>query len=101
MQAERSVKAGANRPSIIEACELGKQLGGRWAVRGLSFEVARGEIFGLLGPNGAGKTTTLRLLAALIGPSAGGGRVAGFELGQQDDGVRRSIGLLPGRSEER
>ena len=81
---------------MIQARDLGKRFGPTWAVRGLTFEVGRGEIFGLLGPNGAGKTTTLRLLAALIGPSAGGGRVAGFELGWQDEAVRRNVGLLPG-----
>jgi ABC-type multidrug transport system ATPase subunit len=75
---------------------LGKRFGQAWAVAELSFEVARGEIFGLLGPNGAGKTTTLRLLSGLIAPSAGGGRVAGFELGRQDEAVRRNVGLLPG-----
>jgi ABC-2 type transport system ATP-binding protein len=81
---------------MIRAEQLGKRFGPTWAVRDLSLRVGRGEIFGLLGPNGAGKTTTLRLLAALIGPSAGRAWVAGCELGRQDDAIRRSIGLLPG-----
>src|SRR5437764_15482521 len=90
-----SSPAVGERP-MIQVDGLGKRFGETWAVRELSLEVAGGEIFGLLGPNGAGKTTTLRLLAALIRPSAGRGKVAGFALGQQDEAVRRSIGLLPG-----
>jgi ABC-2 type transport system ATP-binding protein len=81
---------------MIEVDQLGKRFGQTWAVCDLTFQVDRGEIFGLLGPNGAGKTTTMRLLGALISPSAGRGRVAGFELGRQDNAVRSSIGLLPG-----
>src|SRR5436309_14039478 len=81
---------------MIQARDLGRRFGPTWAVQGLTFEVARGEIFGLLGPNGAGKTTTMRLLGALIQPSAGSASVAGFELGRQDQAVRRSVGLLPG-----
>jgi ABC-2 type transport system ATP-binding protein len=64
------------------------------AVDRLSFTVKTGEIFGLLGPNGAGKTTTIRMLSALIGPTSGTAWVAGYEIGVQDDEVRRNVGIL-------
>jgi len=73
---------------------LGRRFGERWAVRDLSLELRRGEVFGLLGPNGAGKTTTIRLLAALIGPSAGRARVDGLDLVREADGVRSRVGVL-------
>jgi ABC-2 type transport system ATP-binding protein len=64
------------------------------AVDRLSLEVETGEIFGLLGPNGAGKTTTIRMLSALIGPTSGTASVVGFEVGKQDDDIRRNVGIL-------
>ena len=73
---------------------LGRRFGERWAVRDLSLELRRGEVFGLLGPNGAGKTTTVRLLAALVGPSAGRARIDGLDLVREADGVRSRVGVL-------
>ncbi len=64
------------------------------AVDQLSLTVESGEIFGLLGPNGAGKTTTIRMLSALIGPTSGKAWVAGYEVGKQDDEIRRNVGIL-------
>jgi ABC-2 type transport system ATP-binding protein len=64
------------------------------AVDGLSFEVQPGEIYGLLGPNGAGKTTAMRLLSALLRPSAGDATVAGFSVTDQPAEVRARIGIL-------
>jgi ABC-2 type transport system ATP-binding protein len=64
------------------------------AVAGLSFEVAPGEIYGLLGPNGAGKTTAMRLLSALMRPTAGSAEVAGFSVTDQPAEVRARIGIL-------
>jgi len=64
------------------------------AVDRLSFTVQTGEIFGLLGPNGAGKTTTIRMLSALIGPTSGRAWVAGYEIGKQDNQVRKNVGIL-------
>jgi len=64
------------------------------AVDRLSVTVKTGEIFGLLGPNGAGKTTTIRMLSALIGPTSGTAWVAGFEVGKQDNEIRRNVGIL-------
>jgi len=65
------------------------------AVRGVSFAVAPGEVFGLLGPNGAGKTTTIRVLTTLLAPNAGRARVAGFDAQRQSLAVRASIGYVP------
>lgn len=64
------------------------------AVRGVSLDVAEGEIFGFLGPNGAGKTTTLRMLATLIEPDGGTATIAGADLLGDPGEVRRRIGYV-------
>jgi len=64
------------------------------AVDSLSFTVETGEVFGFLGPNGAGKTTTVRMLSALIAPSAGTATVNGHSLGADNTAIRREIGIL-------
>ncbi len=63
-------------------------------MRGIDFEVARGETFGFLGPNGAGKSTTIKILCTLARPTAGGARVAGHDVVAERDAVRRNIGLV-------
>lgn len=78
----------------IETRELTRRFDGLTAVDRLSITVEPGEVVGLLGPNGAGKTTTIRMLAALIPPTSGTARVCGHRLGREDDGVRRSVGIL-------
>lgn len=79
---------------MITTRGLTKTFDGRTAISDLTMHIEEGEIFGLLGPNGAGKTTTVRMLAALIQPTAGQAVVNGFRLGQEDTQIRRSIGLL-------
>jgi ABC-2 type transport system ATP-binding protein len=64
------------------------------AVRGVSFDVGRGEIFGFLGPNGAGKTTTLRMLTTLLPIDTGSANVAGFDVARQPQQVRTKIGYV-------
>jgi ABC-2 type transport system ATP-binding protein len=64
------------------------------AVRGVSFTVQSGEIFGFLGPNGAGKTTTLRMLATLLPIDAGTAAVAGFDVSNEPGSVRARIGYV-------
>src|SRR6202035_3643045 len=64
------------------------------AVRGINFEVAVGEVFGFLGPNGAGKSTTINMLCTLSKPSSGSAMVAGFDVVNERDDVRRHIGLV-------
>jgi ABC-2 type transport system ATP-binding protein len=66
------------------------------AVRGISFEVGRGELFGLLGPNGAGKTTTIKMLITLLLPTSGRASVLGFDVVRDAREVRRRIGYAFG-----
>jgi ABC-2 type transport system ATP-binding protein len=66
------------------------------AVRGVSFEVQRGELFGLLGPNGAGKTTTIKMLITLLLPTAGSARVLGHDVVKEAREVRKVIGYVFG-----
>jgi ABC-2 type transport system ATP-binding protein len=66
------------------------------AVRGVSFEVGEGELFGLLGPNGAGKTTTIKMLITLLIPTSGSARVLGFDVVADAREVRRRIGYVFG-----
>lgn len=66
------------------------------AVKGISFEVASGEVFGLLGVNGAGKTTTLRLLSTVIAPTSGYALVNGEDTAKHPERVRSSVGVLFG-----
>ena len=81
---------------MIEATALTRVFGSVQAVGGLTFSVAPGEIVGLLGPNGAGKTTTLRMLAALLAPTSGSARIAGFDSSRQPLDVRRRLGFVSG-----
>ena len=64
------------------------------AVNDISFDIEQGEIFGLLGPNGAGKTTTLAMLSTMLKPSSGSATVNGKDIAQDEDGVRKSIGIV-------
>ena len=66
------------------------------AVRGISFEVRPGELFGLLGPNGAGKTTTIKMLITLLLPTSGTARVMGFDVVTETNAVRQRIGYVFG-----
>jgi sodium transport system ATP-binding protein len=68
------------------------------AVDQLSLACGAGEVYGLLGLNGAGKTTTLRMLATMLKPDSGGAEVAGFNLLDQPEQVRRHIGFLTGNT---
>jgi ABC-2 type transport system ATP-binding protein len=79
---------------IIQARGLVRRFGKLDAVRGVSFEVAGGEVFGFLGPNGAGKTTTIDMLCTLLRPTAGTAVINGFDVVRRRHDVRRSIGLV-------
>lgn len=74
--------------------KLSKRYGDRTVVDGVSFSVNAGSIFGFLGPNGSGKTTTIKMLCGLTRPTAGGARVAGFDVATQGKSVRRAIGYM-------
>ncbi|NWG20019.1 MAG: ABC transporter ATP-binding protein [Chloroflexi bacterium] len=79
---------------MIEADNLHKTFGAFHAVRGVTLTVAPGEVVALLGPNGAGKTTTVRMLGAILKPTRGRARVAGYDVVEQARDVRRVVGLL-------
>jgi ABC-2 type transport system ATP-binding protein len=81
--------------SAISVRDIVKRFGDFTAVKGISFEVAQGEIFGLLGPNGAGKSTLIRMMTTLVPPTSGTAVVNGFDVRTQPDDVRRSIGVIP------
>lgn len=78
----------------IHVDELSKSYGPIEAVKGISFDVEQGEMFGFLGPNGAGKTTTISMLCTLVKPSDGRAEVAGFDIVTQRERVRQRIGLV-------
>src|SRR5215468_6514138 len=81
--------------NVIEAVKLTKRYNGAAAVNGISFSVARGEIFGLLGPNGAGKTTTILMLLGLSEISDGQARVLDHDPVREPLAVKRQVGYLP------
>lgn len=78
----------------MEVSKLVKKFNGFTAVKGVSFSVGRGELFGLLGPNGAGKSTTIYMLATLLEPTSGSATVNGFDIRVHPDAVRGSIGIV-------
>jgi len=79
----------------IDVKNIVKTFGDFTAVKGISFQVEAGEIFGLLGPNGAGKSTLIRMMTTLIEPTSGTAEVNGFDIARQSDDVRRAIGVIP------
>ncbi len=83
-----------NSELMIEARDLRRSFKNNEAVRGISFSVRRGEIFGLLGPNGAGKTTTIRMLTGQIVPSSGGATVAGCDVVRNHQQLKERIGVV-------
>jgi ABC-2 type transport system ATP-binding protein len=90
-----TVRDGSADPdAVISVSGLTKRYGDVEAVRGIDFEVARGETFGFLGPNGAGKTTTIKILCTLANATSGRAMVAGYDAATSRDAVRRNIGLV-------
>jgi len=85
------------REKVIEVKELTKRFGEFTAVKSISFDVYKGEIFGFLGANGAGKTTAMKMLCGILKPSSGRGRVAGFDIFKQQDKVKKHIGYMSQR----
>jgi ABC-2 type transport system ATP-binding protein len=79
---------------VISAKNLTKTFGHFTAVDSISFDVAKGEIFGFLGANGAGKTTAMRMLCGLLKPTSGKGKVAGYDIEKQSEQVKKNIGYM-------
>src|SRR3990167_1533972 len=79
--------------SVIEVQNLKKNYNGFEAVRGISFAVEKGEIFGILGPNGAGKTTTLEILEGLKKKTSGKVSVLGLDIDEHELEIKKRIGV--------
>lgn len=79
---------------IISVSNLTKTFSDFTAVNNISFEVAKGEIFGFLGANGAGKTTAIKMLIGISKPSSGEATVAGFDIAKQSEMVKKNIGYM-------
>jgi len=79
---------------VIIAKDLTRKFGNFIATNAISFEVEKGEIFGFLGANGAGKTTAMKMLCGLLTPTSGSATVAGYDVGEQADEVKKHIGYM-------
>jgi len=88
---------GAGAPYAIETHGLTRYFGHLCAVDGVTFHVARGEIFGFIGPNGSGKSTTIRMLCGLLRPSAGAALVLGCDVAEDPEAVKRGVGYMSQR----
>ena len=81
--------------AILEVDNLLKKYGDFEAIKGISFSVEEGEVFGLLGPNGAGKTTAISMLTGILPPTSGTARIGGFDINTQVNEVKKLNGLVP------
>jgi ABC-2 type transport system ATP-binding protein len=81
--------------NLVEVDNLWVKYGKTVAVKGLSFNIPKGDVFGFIGPNGAGKTTTIKVLSTLLMPSLGRVQVAGINVVRNPQKVRRLIGYMP------
>ncbi len=79
---------------MIRIDNLTKRFNGTVAVDHLSLDIEEGEVFAFLGPNGAGKTTTVRMLTSLIAPTSGEAYVLNYKIGEDDQEIRRNVGIL-------
>lgn len=82
---------------IIDAAHLARRFGDHIAVRDVSLQVRKGEIFGVLGPNGAGKSTTIRMLCGILDPSGGRATVVGHDVAREPERVKERIGYMTQR----
>ena len=82
---------------VIKTDKLTKRFGDFIAANEITFEVSAGEIFGFLGANGAGKTTAMKMLCGLSTPSSGKATIAGFDIYQQTENIKRNIGYMSQR----
>lgn len=80
--------------NAVEVRDLVKRFGNFTAVDHISFQVAKGEVFGFLGPNGAGKSTTIKMLCGILSPTSGTGQVGGFDITHQQDRIKETIGYM-------
>ena len=83
---------------MIEVTNLTKNYGKVEALKGISFVVKPGEIYGLLGPNGAGKSTTINIISGLLRPSTGSASVGGFDIANSAIEAKKILGVVPQQS---
>ena len=83
--------------TIVRTEHLSRRFGDLIAVRDVTLEVRRGEIFGVLGPNGAGKSTTIRMLCGILDPSGGRGTVVGYDIAKDAERIKERIGYMTQR----
>src|SRR5437588_6368310 len=83
------------RPVHVQVSNLVKSFGKHEAVKGVSFTIGKGEIFGLLGPNGAGKSTTINMMCGYLEPTSGDTLIDGLSVTQQPRKVKRTLGVVP------
>jgi drug efflux transport system ATP-binding protein len=92
---EKEIRVSFTEPEkAVVVKDLERRFGEFVAVNRISFDVAKGEIFGFLGPNGAGKSTTIRMLSGILAPSGGSGTVAGFDIRTQSEEIKSHIGYM-------
>ena len=96
LRADHAMSA-AGEPSIIHTEHLARSFGHLVAVRDVSLDVRRGEIFGILGPNGAGKSTTIRMLCGILDPTGGRGTVVGYDIVREAERIKTKIGYMTQR----
>ncbi|MBI4704186.1 MAG: ABC transporter ATP-binding protein [Deltaproteobacteria bacterium] len=90
-----TARGAGNGYPAIRVRHLWHRFGAHEVLRDVSFDVARGEIFGFIGPNGAGKTTTIRVMATLLEPMAGRVEIEGLDVTMEPESVRKLIGYMP------
>jgi ABC-2 type transport system ATP-binding protein len=97
MSSQESVVQSRSSPNgaIVKVENLMKEFGTLKAVKGVSFEIQEGEIFGFLGPNGAGKSTTINMLTTLLKSTSGKAEICGYDIHKNPTEVRRSVGVVP------
>ncbi len=97
MSSQESVVESRSSPNgaIVKVENLVKEFGTLKAVKGVSFEIQEGEIFGFLGPNGAGKSTTINMLTTLLKSTSGMAEICGYDIHKNPTEVRRSVGVVP------
>jgi ABC-2 type transport system ATP-binding protein len=81
--------------TVLKVEGLKKNYGNLQALKGISFEIQKGEIFALIGPNGAGKSTALRVIATLLSPAGGNVEILGYNLRKEPEKIRERISYLP------
>ena len=87
-----------NTTDIVTVTNLSKEYGDFTAVKGISFSILRGEIFGFLGPNGAGKTTTINMMIGLARPTSGTILIDGFDAVKKVKKAQSIMGIVPDES---